>query len=55
MITASAALLAQNAAPTDADIKRALEGHICRCGTYQRIVDAVRAAAVVMAREPRRG
>ena len=55
MITASAALLAQNDAPTDADIKRALEGHICRCGTYQRIVDAVRAAAEVMAREARRG
>ena len=55
MITASAALLGRNGAPDDAEIKRALEGHICRCGTYQRIVDAVRAAAVVMAREARRG
>ena len=55
MMTASVALLAQNAAPTDAEIKQALEGHICRCGTYQQIVDAVRDAAVVMARETRRG
>jgi aerobic-type carbon monoxide dehydrogenase small subunit (CoxS/CutS family) len=55
MITASAALLAVNAAPTDPEIKRALEGHICRCGVYQRIVDAVREAAGVMAREARRG
>jgi aerobic-type carbon monoxide dehydrogenase small subunit (CoxS/CutS family) len=45
MIMTTAALLAKNAAPTDADIDEALAGHICRCGTYQRIRQAVHRAA----------
>jgi aerobic-type carbon monoxide dehydrogenase small subunit (CoxS/CutS family) len=45
MIMTTAALLAKNAAPTDADIDEALGGHICRCGTYQRIRQAVHRAA----------
>jgi isoquinoline 1-oxidoreductase alpha subunit len=45
MIMTSAALLAKNAAPSDADIDDALSGHICRCGTYQRIRQAVHQAA----------
>jgi isoquinoline 1-oxidoreductase alpha subunit len=45
MIMTTAALLAKNAAPTDADINEALGGHICRCGTYQRIRQAVHRAA----------
>ncbi len=36
-IMSAAALLAQNASPTDADIDTAMTGNICRCGTYQRI------------------
>lgn len=45
MIMTTAALLAKNAQPTDADIDEALAGHICRCGTYQRIRQAVHRAA----------
>lgn len=45
MIMTSAALLAKNPSPTDADIDDALGGHICRCGTYQRIRAAVHEAA----------
>src|SRR4249919_382681 len=36
-LMSAAALLAQNASPTDADIDTAMMGNICRCGTYQRI------------------
>jgi len=45
MIMAAAGLLRKNADPAEAEIKHALEGNICRCGTYARIVAAVRAAA----------
>ena len=44
-IMSAAALLASNAAPTDADIDAALAGNYCRCGTYVRIRKAVHAAA----------
>jgi isoquinoline 1-oxidoreductase alpha subunit len=37
----AAALLAQNPAPTDADIDEAMSGILCRCGTYQRIRRAI--------------
>lgn len=45
MIMTASALLAKNSAPTDSDIDDALGGHICRCGTYQRIREAVHQAA----------
>jgi isoquinoline 1-oxidoreductase alpha subunit len=45
MIMTTAALLAKNPAPTGSDTAAALGGHICRCGTYQRIRQAVRQAA----------
>jgi isoquinoline 1-oxidoreductase subunit alpha len=45
MIMTTAALLTKNPSPTDADIDEALGGHICRCGTYQRIRQAVHQAA----------
>ena len=45
MIMSAAALVRDNHAPTDADIDEALGGHICRCGTYQRIRAAVKQAA----------
>jgi nicotinate dehydrogenase subunit A len=41
MILASAALLAGNKTPTSAQVHDHLQGHICRCGTYPRIVEAV--------------
>ena len=44
-IMQAAALLAQNPNPTDEDVDLALAGNICRCGTYQRIREAVQKAA----------
>ena len=44
-IMAAAALLRETPRPTDAQIDEALEGHICRCGTYQRIRAAIHHAA----------
>jgi len=45
MLMTASALLARKPKPTDADIDDALGGHICRCGTYQRIRRAVHRAA----------
>jgi aerobic-type carbon monoxide dehydrogenase small subunit (CoxS/CutS family) len=45
MIMAAAELLARKPQPTDADVDVALSGHICRCGTYQRIRRAIHRAA----------
>ncbi len=44
-IMAAAALLAAHPDPTDADIDEAMAGVICRCGTYQRIREAIHRAA----------
>ena len=44
-IMQAAALLAENPAPTDADIDDAMDGNLCRCGTYPRIRAAVKTAA----------
>lgn len=48
MIVAAAALLEQNPQPTDAEIRTALAVHLCRCGTYHRILKAVHRAAAEM-------
>ncbi|MBJ7420533.1 MAG: (2Fe-2S)-binding protein [Rhodoferax sp.] len=45
MIMTSAALLAKNRNPSETDIRNALAGNLCRCGTHQRIVAAVKRAA----------
>ena len=45
MIMSGVSLLGKNAAPTEAEIIHGMQGHICRCGTYPRIVAAVRLAA----------
>ena len=47
-IMAAAALLAQRPKPTDADIDAALERHLCRCGTHNRIRRAIHRAAHAM-------
>jgi isoquinoline 1-oxidoreductase alpha subunit len=47
-IMAATALLKKNAAPTDKDIDTAMQGHICRCGTYPRIRSAIKKASVIM-------
>ena len=44
-IMSATALVASNPEPTDADIDTAMSGNICRCGTYIRIRDAIKAAA----------
>lgn len=44
-IMAAAALLKNNPNPTDEDIIAAMQGNLCRCGTYQRILNAVKKAA----------
>jgi isoquinoline 1-oxidoreductase alpha subunit len=44
-IMQAAALLHQNPRPSDDDIRNNMAGNICRCGCYQRIVDAVRLAS----------
>ena len=44
-IMSAVALLEKNASPSDAEINTAMQGNICRCGTYQRIHAAVHRAA----------
>jgi aerobic-type carbon monoxide dehydrogenase small subunit (CoxS/CutS family) len=46
-IMSAAALIANNKAPTDADIDAAMSGNICRCGTYDRIRAAIKRAAAL--------
>jgi aerobic-type carbon monoxide dehydrogenase small subunit (CoxS/CutS family) len=45
LVLSAAALLARNPAPTAGDVKAAISGHVCRCGTYPHVVDATLAAA----------
>jgi len=53
MIMSGVALLRKNPHPSTAEIAHGLEGNVCRCGTYQRIVAAVAQAAKGM-KEARR-
>lgn len=50
----AAALLAKTAKPTDQDIDAAMNGNICRCGTYIRIRQAIHKAASLAASRPPR-
>ncbi len=50
MVMGAYGLLVRNPRPTEEEIVQAMEGHLCRCGSYQRIVAAVRTAAEAMAR-----
>jgi aerobic-type carbon monoxide dehydrogenase small subunit (CoxS/CutS family) len=45
----AAELLSKNSTPTDAEIRTAMNGHICRCGTYPRLMKAIKRAALAMA------
>lgn len=45
MMMTAAALLERNPAPDEADIRKALSGNLCRCGTHVRIMQAVARAA----------
>ena len=46
-VMSAAALINKNANPTDADIDAAMQGNLCRCGTYVRIRAAVKRAAEI--------
>jgi nicotinate dehydrogenase subunit A len=45
MIISAAALLAEKPKPTEDDIRAALEGNLCRCGTHMRVMRAVMLAS----------
>jgi len=44
-VMSAIALLEQNPKPSDADIARAMNGNLCRCGTYPRVQKAIKVAA----------
>jgi aerobic-type carbon monoxide dehydrogenase small subunit (CoxS/CutS family) len=48
MIMSSVSLLRHNANPSEEEIIQAMQGNICRCGTYPRIIEAVQKAARAM-------
>lgn len=48
MIMSGAALLRRNSNPSEEDIVRFMEGNICRCGTYRRIITAIQQAGKAM-------
>ena len=53
MILGAVGLLRRTPHPSEAEIVAGMNGHICRCGTYNRIVSAVQLAATRMAGESR--
>ena len=50
MVMSAAALLVETPNPSEADIRASLDGNLCRCGSHNRIVRAVKRAAAEMAR-----
>jgi aerobic-type carbon monoxide dehydrogenase small subunit (CoxS/CutS family) len=55
MIMSAVGLLSRQSSPGDDDIKRALDNNICRCGTYGRIIAAVKRAATITSTEASNG
>jgi aerobic-type carbon monoxide dehydrogenase small subunit (CoxS/CutS family) len=53
MIMAAASLLKKNPRPDPQEIARAMEGNLCRCGAYLRILAAIQRAAKLQGGEPR--
>jgi aerobic-type carbon monoxide dehydrogenase small subunit (CoxS/CutS family) len=49
MTIKGAELLAQNPKPTDAQIRAHMDGHLCRCGTYPRVMKAIKLASAKIA------
>jgi aerobic-type carbon monoxide dehydrogenase small subunit (CoxS/CutS family) len=49
MIIQAAELLSKNSHPADAEIRTAMNGHLCRCGTYPRVIKAIQRASKTMA------
>jgi aerobic-type carbon monoxide dehydrogenase small subunit (CoxS/CutS family) len=50
MLIQAADLLSTNKNPTEDQIRTAMNGHLCRCGTYPKILTAIKQAAAVMAK-----
>ena len=48
MVMAGKALIDQNPAPTEDDIKRAMRGNICRCTGYKKIIEGIQLAAAIL-------
>jgi aerobic-type carbon monoxide dehydrogenase small subunit (CoxS/CutS family) len=51
MIVKASELLSKTPRPTEAQIKTAMNGHLCRCGTYPRIIQALQRASRMMSGE----
>jgi aerobic-type carbon monoxide dehydrogenase small subunit (CoxS/CutS family) len=51
MTVKGAELLANNPRPSEADIRQTMNGHLCRCGTYPRVMKAIQLASRTMAGE----
>jgi aerobic-type carbon monoxide dehydrogenase small subunit (CoxS/CutS family) len=54
MMIQAADLLATTKRPTEAQIRTAMNGHLCRCGTYPLILEAIQKAASAMAKGGKR-
>ncbi|HEX4073888.1 MAG TPA: (2Fe-2S)-binding protein [Candidatus Acidoferrales bacterium] len=48
MIVQAAELLSKNPQPTEAEIRTAMNGHLCRCGSYPRVIKAIQRAMAAM-------
>ena len=53
MAVKGAELLSHNPKPSEAEIRQTMDGHICRCGTYSRIMKAIQLASTKMAEKSR--
>jgi aerobic-type carbon monoxide dehydrogenase small subunit (CoxS/CutS family) len=51
MIVKASELLSKNARPSEQEIRSAMNGHLCRCGTYPRVIKAIQRAAQAMTAE----
>jgi aerobic-type carbon monoxide dehydrogenase small subunit (CoxS/CutS family) len=49
MIIKGAELLSKTPRPTETEIRAAMNGHLCRCGTYPRVMKAIQRASQAMA------
>jgi len=54
MIMSGVALLERNSSPSDEEIVRSMQGNVCRCGTYPRIVRAIREAGAALQRSAKK-
>ena len=54
-LMAASLLLAENASPTEQDIRIAMAGNLCRCGTYPKIVQAIQDVASEMKQKAAHG